>query len=405
MSVNFNVQFESSDQSFQAGFNEAVHPGIEHLLDSTLSLPGKAADAAAVGAALEKKQNKALGNQEISEANFTYGKGNFVGLKGYYYSNIDFEAKTITLSTKQTVADGNGIHVAWEVGDKVTIVNNSHYDRCSTITAINGNVITVDSFPFTEVVVILPDWDDYVVFVPDKPEAGVVDLGRFAMAIGEGIIATERSAGGTGRGHIIQAKYGFAVNRGNIIRAYAGFSSGCFNEIEEEALYASTDGIENTATAPITHAGGSNSKATKDGADADGYKCEADGEWSLARNYKTKATAPYAVSINRETSADAEGSLSAGLGTKTVLKYSAWFGKYNAPTANHLFGVGMGTSDANRANAFVVRKDGDSDFCGHRARNVANAVADTDAVSLRQVKQLIAELRAEIAKLKDELAN
>lgn len=375
MNVNFNVEFESSDQSFNVELGEVVEV---------------------------EKQDK--DNQVISDGGTAFGKGNFVGLKGYYYSAIDFAAKTITLSTSQTKAAAPA-RVEWAVGDKVSIVNDSKYDLCSTITAINGNVITVDALPFTKLYIVLPDWDDYCIFVPDKPEAGVVDLGRYATAIGEGNAASARAATAIGRDNIVQSMYGVALGRSNVVKAYAGVATGVKNTIEAEALYGSADGVENTVTAPIAHAGGSNSRATKTGADADGYKCIADAEWAKAFNYMTKALALYAVAMNEETSAEAKGSLAAGKGTKTVLPYSAWFGKYNAPTANHLFGIGMGTSDTNRKNAFVVRKDGGADNCGYRLRHVADAVDWDDAVSLRQVTNLLAELKTEIAKLKDELAN
>ena len=326
-----------------------------------------------------------IDNRAISEATLTHGKWNFVGLKGYYYSNIDFVTNEITLSTKQNKADANGIQVTWEVGDKVTIVNERHYDRCSTITAINGSVITVDAFPFTEVVAVIPDWDDLSIFVPDKPDAGVVDLGRYSTGIGESNIVTERAATGIGRGNVVQAKYGAGVGRDNIIKAYGGVATGVKNTIEAEAQGAFVEGVENTATAPMAHAGGGASKANATGADSRGYKCEVDGEWGLARNYKTKVTetAPYAVAINEETSAEAKGSFAAGKGTRATAQYQAVFGKFNKPSTNYLFNVGMGTSDTDRANAFAVRKDGITDVFGHRIQNVADAVNALDAVNLQ----------------------
>lgn len=513
-----------------------------------------------------------IDNRAISEGTFTHGKGNFVGLKGYYYSGIDVEAKTITLSTKQNVADAEGIQVTWAVGDKVTIVNDSHYDRCSTITAINGNVITVDSFPFTKVVVPSdPDWDDNTIFVVEKPEAGIVDLGRYSIAIGEGNIVSERASAAIGRGNVVQGKYGVALGRGNNIKAYAGVALGRGNTIENTALYASATGVHNTVTGTAAHAGGNSSKATAAGAYAYGYKCEASGEYSHAEGtnniasgnyshveghqntasgcashaegnttkaigehthaegefttargdyshaegghteangvhshaeglrtkaegekshaegmetsalgvashaegktttaegayshaegqqtkaiggashaegnlteatgtishaegeltkasgnyahaegYKTTASGSAAHSQGRETTAsgdyshasghltsasgessfatgvstiaEAKGSFVSGKGIKSVRNYSAWFGMYNKPENSHLFGVGVGTSDTDRANAMVVHSSGNLDVCNHRIMKVADAVNNDDAVNLKKLNEVV----------------
>lgn len=379
------------------GFDGTLEQWLESLVGEK-GEPGK--DACIYPGEGAYSAQGGIGNEVISDTCFNYGRRNFVGLKGYYYSGIDFETNKITLSTKQDVAEGNGIQLAWAVGDEVSIVNNDHYYRCSKITAINGNVITVDSLPFKEVIVPEElEWDDYTIFVLDKPEAGTarIDLGRDAMTIGEDNRVTDKGAGAIGRGHDVQAKYGFTVNRGNIIRAYAGFSSGAFNIIGKEAEYGSTHGVENEVTAPVAHAGGSNSKARADGADADGYMCEVDGEWGLARNYKTKVTAPYAVALNEETEAGGKGSLTGGKGTKSIAPYQTYLGKFNYPSTNHLFGIGMGTSDADRENAFVIRKDGDADFCGHRARNFAEAVTVIECKTKESIEKAISNTWANMA--------
>ena len=513
-------------------------------------------------------------NQAISEAAFTYGKANFVGLKGYYYSGIDFDAKTITLSKKQNVADAEGIQVTWEVGDEVTIVNNSHYDRCSKITAINGNVITVDSFPFTEVVTPPdPNWDDCSIFVPDKPEAGIVDLGRCATAIGENNAATERAATAIGRQNIVQGKYGVALGRLNKVKAYAGVALGRGNVIESTAMYASAEGVENVVSGEASHAEGAGNKAIGKCSHAEGYHTEASGDNSHSQGYKTIASGLYAhaegfttvssgesshaegsyseasgknshaegyrtkasgedshaegnqsvapglyahaegydtmaegegahaegvrtkalensahaegritvaegsyshaegyntkatgmaahaegnsteaangtahaegkkskalgafshaegletsasgeaahsqgretiasgayahaggykttasgessFAIGQDTVAEGKASLAGGRGTKTISPYQTAFGMYNEPDKNYLLMVGNGSSDTTRANAFAVKDNGHSDFFGHKAMNIANAVVDTDAVNLRQLNAGLAK--------------
>ena len=372
------------------------------------------------------------------------------------------------------------------------------------------------------------DWDDYSIFVVDKPEAGIVELGKYATAIGEKNIATERAATAIGRENVVQGKYGVALGRGNIIKAYAGVALGRGNTIEPTALYAFAEGVQNIASGVNSHVSGSNTKATGAGAFTEGYKTEAHGDYAHASGYMTKATALYSISdgchtiatatgahssgymtnatgiyavtegkgteasgnyahasgdgtkatalysisegveteataigahasghktkatgaysttkgnlseasgdyssaegvnakaigkashargmltsaeasystaVGVETRAMHEGSFAegsktiaeakyshaAGIGTHTRTAGGFVVGTYNGPAENHLFAVGNGTSDAARANALAVMKDGHTNFFGHRAQRLADAVDDTDAVNLRQLNNL-----------------
>ena len=372
------------------------------------------------------------------------------------------------------------------------------------------------------------DWDDYSIFVVDKPEAGIVELGKFATAFGEKNVATERAATAIGRENVVQGQYGVALGRGNIIKAYAGVALGRGNTIEPTALYAFAEGVQNLASGVGSHASGSNTKATGAGAFTEGHKTEALGDYAHASGYMTKATAQYSISdgchtrataagarssgyatnasgmyavtegkgteasgnyahasgdstkataqysisegveteataigshasghktkatgaysttkgnlseasgdyssaegintksigkashargmltsaeaaystaVGVETRAMHEGSFAegaktiaeakyshaAGIGTHTRTEGGFAVGTYNGPAENHLLIVGNGTSDAARANAFAVMKDGHTNFFGHRAQKLADAVNETDAVNLRQLNNL-----------------
>ena len=490
--------------------------------------------------------SRGLDTRVISYLGFGYGKDNFVGLRGYYYSDIDFENNTITLSTKQSELDADGIQLTWAVGDKVTIVNNSHYDQCSTITAIDGNVITVDAFPFTEIDNPPdPNWEDYSIFVVKKPEAGVVDLGRYSTAIGEGNTITERAASAIGRQNVVQGKYGVALGRLNTVKAYAGVALGRGNTIESTAMYASAEGVQNvvsgqsshaegagnkaigaashaegfhaeasgqsshaeghythalvdyahaegisttasgiqshaegyytkasgqsshaegseteasgdnshaegylsvasglyahaegerteasgdnshaegkytTASGPSSHAEGhrtsatasfahaeglqtnasgiqshaenENTQATGRASHAEGYYSVASGDFSHASGYKTTASGANSTAFGEETVAAGKDSFATGKGTETNAHYQTAIGMYNYAYGNYLFMVGNGKSDTERANAFIVRYDGDTDVCFHRILHLANAVNDDDAVNLSQLNAGLAK--------------
>ena len=515
-------------------------------------------------------------NKSFSESVFVSGDNNLVGLKGYYYDKNSVKIPTnrekveITLSTSQSELIAPVGEIGWKLNDKVTIVNDSHYDQCSTIVGINGNVITLDKVPFSTIKNITePNWEDYSIFVVSKPETGAVDLGRYSAAIGEDNTVSERAAVAIGKDNIVQGKYGVALGRLNAVKAYAGVAIGRGNTIESTALYADALGLENVVSGVAGYAEGSNNKAIGNISHAEGYRTEASGgyshsqgcetiasglyayaegfttvssgesshaegsysaasgENSHAEGYRTKASGDnshaegnqsvasglyahaegekteasgdkshaegqetsalgiaahaegriaiaegayshaegqgtkatggashaegnsteatggyahaegdlskasgaYSHAEGRETSASGAGShsqgrlttasgdyshaggynttasgqgsttfgidtvaesrasLASGLGVKAIRSNSAWFGQYNDPKSNHIFGIGIGINDTNRGNAFAIDTSGNSNFFGHRAQNVADAVAVTDAVNLKQLNE------------------
>lgn len=295
--------------------------------------------------------------------------------------------------------------IVWEKNKSyITIVNDKHYDSCATIKSIDNINKTISvaqkDFPFSKRVIMDEnelDWDDYGIFVADMPTAGEVDLGKYTTAIGENNVVSERAATAIGRENIVQGKYGVALGRGNIIKAYAGVAIGAYNIIEADALYSSADGLQNTVTAPTAHAGGYQSKATEAYAHAEGHTTEASGvashsqgretvasgAYAHAGGYKTTASGESSTAFGVNTIAEGRASLASGLGVKATRSNSTWFGQYNDPKNNHIFGVGLGGSDTNRANAFVIETSGNANFFKHRATNIADAVVDTDAVSLK----------------------
>lgn len=224
------------------------------------------------------KAAKANDNRLLSESTFGYGDGNVIGSRGYYFSAIDFENKTITLSEKQDSAVTPTNPIGWTVGDVVSIDNGMKYELCSTITTINGNVITVDQIPFETIHENSePDVDEWTICVPAKPDKGVVDLGKGAAAFGEDNQASGWGAFIAGIKNIITAYYGLVGGVGNRVDAYAGIAAGSKNKIHPGAHYSATYGRENEvfggtsiaegnvtkAIADCTHAGGSHTKATR----------------------------------------------------------------------------------------------------------------------------------------------
>ena len=163
-------------------------------------------------------------NSEI----FNDYKNNVAGIRGYYWSDIDFsgEHPVITFSRTQAISDGEPFEVEYVVGDVISIVNNNHHTNCSTIIDIQNNRVTVDTLPFENIVeppAITPD--DYSVFVLEKPFTGIIELGHFAHAEGEGTAAYERGGHTEGRDTKVIGQYGHAQNR-ETIADYCAFAGG-----------------------------------------------------------------------------------------------------------------------------------------------------------------------------------
>lgn len=162
-------------------------------------------------------------NTAISENATSFGTNNKGGLKGYYWSAINLSAKTITLATTHT--GGTAVNCEYAVGDIISIVNDSKFEECSKITAINGSVITVNSFPFTTVATGAGDFSDYCIYCPAKANIGLADLGKCAFIAGSGNKGGNYCSVVAGCDNNVIGQYGTAVGRSNKV-GYAGFSAG-----------------------------------------------------------------------------------------------------------------------------------------------------------------------------------
>lgn len=216
-------------------------------------------------------------NTAISDNVASFGTGNIGGLKGYYWSAIDFTTKTITVS--ESHAGGASVNCEYSVDDKISIVNGSKYDECSTITAINNNLVTVDKLPFSGVSTV--EWGGYfefVIYCSAKPEIGVVDLGKNAFATGENNAAVNRSAFAAGYGNKVIGQYGVAVGKNNKA-AYACFVSGRNNSALWE--YGNVEGFSNVANSMITHIEGrDNETLGGEGLHVEGQNNTASGQYN-----------------------------------------------------------------------------------------------------------------------------
>ena len=122
----------------------------------------------ASNSAVLKGEYEGYSNKAISQVSVAIGAASTTGLKGWYYTHVNIDKKQIFLGTERTKILGfdsltctttliypdskytdSSFVSGYEVGDVLSIVYNSKYEDYATITAISGNVITLDKIPFT----------------------------------------------------------------------------------------------------------------------------------------------------------------------------------------------------------------------------------------------------------------
>jgi hypothetical protein len=308
--------------------------------------------------AVLKGGNQGYKNKAISQTSMAVGAATTAGLKGWYYSAIDFTNKKITLSDKPTYILAGSILLggSWlsgipniKVNDVISLVNNSKYDFCSKVTAVNGNVITVDSLPFTGLVrdggaavaVQAGQFSDgYSIYIPDKPDAGLVDFGGGAFSEGGQSKATNVAAHAEGfqthaygqfshaEGRDTEAGYA-AHAEGRDTKASGAMSHAEGSETTASGWQAHAEGKGTLASGNISHAEGQDSKATNNCAHAEGVSTEATGIGSHSEGSNTKATTWQAHAEGNRT--EANGNASHAEGNTTIA------------SGNHSHAEGSGT--------------------------------------------------------------
>lgn len=336
-------------------------------------------------------------NKVFSNASFTYGENNQVGLRGYYYYHgndseyspvFDTTNKTLTLYLfNDQACTVPAKDIAWEADDVVSIVNGGKYEECAAIATINGNVLTLDSLPFDSVATeSSPNVDDWSIYVLDKPDKGVADLGKGAVAIGLSNKASNWCAVAIGKDNETTAQHSMAIGRKNKVHAYAGFASGYRNTVHPNAKYGRASGLDCEAKGEISVAEGELNDAVGKGSVAQGKETTANGNYSHTIGAKTTANGVYSFAGGNGTVANADYSHVVGMYNTSKWQGQFVAGKYNEdPKAIEVLTVGCGTSKDDRKNAFGVKLDGTTDVYGHKITNVALGESATDAVNKGQL--------------------
>jgi hypothetical protein len=126
-------------------------------------------------------------------------------------------------------------------------------------------------------------------------------------------------------------------------------------------------GISTQSMGLASTAMGNVSIASGDLSTAMGNQTTASGQFSTAMGTESSATGTYSTAMGFETSAGGKSSTSMGHGTRATTHYSSAIGRYNyddVPATDwdpddFIFMIENGTSNADRSNLLIVKKNGD----------------------------------------------
>lgn len=326
-----------------------LRSGVAEVSLLTDALPireGSGADAIVVNDISGETANVAC-----SENTSAFGTGNTVGLKGYYWSSISFTDKTITLSTAHT--GGEPVTCQYVAGDVISIVNEKRYDECSEIEAVNGAVVKVKSFPFTEVSTEDADWSNFCIYCVAKPKVGEADLGKASFGAGSGNTVLGFGSVVGGCQNTVISNYGTAFGRSNKT-SYAGFATGRNNSVS--GWYSAATGRNNSVSGLSSFAAGYTNLLSGVESIGLGHYNTLTKPRGYALGFYNVIKAPAGFAIGRDNTLedanqDAKGTVLA-FGQKNVVKNSHTIAlgrsnfliNYNA----HAFGTGLNSTVANQ---------------------------------------------------------
>lgn len=263
-------------------------------------------------------------NLGLSEYAIALGSYAVAGVKGYYYTSIDFENKQIYLSTTQAtppyigagVIDTN-ISLDYTIGNKIVVDDgNRRYFNEATITDIHDNVITYEGdLGFSSIAsVSSPNKYCWMFFVINEYEKGQVSFGNNAVAIGRKVASL--GVGSFAEGQQTIAGESSAHAEGELTLASGQGSHAEGNATIASGAYSHSEGILTKSTANGTHAEGIQTIASANGAHSEGNSTLASGKLSHAEGNKTIASG-YASHAEGDSSI-AEGDYSRAAGREAI---------------------------------------------------------------------------------------
>lgn len=323
----------------------------------TVNVPTATADAAI---------SFGTGTEVNTIGGIALGAMTVAGVKGYYWDEIDFNAKTITITSERRASKNSTPAAAdisdWAIGDVISLVNEQNYPAFAKITNKVGNKITVDNIPFTEIKYTpVPILGTYTYSVPQartifacykKTEysllgsvqnyrwysrSGSVSLGWAAIATGAENLAAGAGSFVTGFNNFAAGSFGLVTGRENI-GSYAGIVGGYGNNVSGN--FSLVGGRDNIVTGLSNLVCGSGHTVKGTLGLAVGSDCETAAGGAYVGGYHSKSL---------HNNSHVHGLyLESGAAAQTVI------GRYNEVLNDALFIIGNGSSET-PSNIFEVR--------------------------------------------------
>jgi hypothetical protein len=268
----------------------------------------------------------ALGADNIAQSggSVAMGYNNISGAKGYYFDDIDFTNRTITLSntrrTSTLIKPSYPSSVSWKAGDKLFIVNDNRYFL--EIESVSGNTITVKELPFSKInysstlsVYTYSKPNDRTIVNLTQPKVGTVIIGWGAIGIGTNNTTVGSNSYSIGYKNTVAGDFGAALGQENTV-GYSAFATGIGNTATGRAAHAEGDNTK--AIGNTSHSEGTRTSASSFAAHAEGDSCEASGLAAHAEGYYTIASEEYTHTEGKSTEATGKRAHAEGNKTRAI---------------------------------------------------------------------------------------
>lgn len=313
---------------------------------------GESGDSTVVPGSVEKSAIlEGLNNKAISEASSALGEDSTAGLKGWYYTSIELDKSNnthiITLSDTQPTVNNGELVGTWtsgtvnvKSGDKISIVNNSKFDFCGEVTGYKNNKIRVKGLQFDTIEI--PETisrDDFSIYLPEKPDAGIIDFGHGAFSQGVNTKSSNLASHAEGSGTHAYGQYSHTEGR-ETKAGYGAHAEG--RETVASGNLSHAEGRESVASGTHSHAEGRKTIASNLQSHAEGYKTQATGSNSHTEGYETEASGIASHAEGYKSQAKGGGSHAEGGYYINSKDYYA--GGIASGNASHAEGVGTTAS-------------------------------------------------------------
>lgn len=200
-------------------------------------------------------------SQALSEGSAAIGTNCKAGSMAFSIIEYDDDGKAYTLDSTEGL----------EVGDVYSINLKNQYDNVGSITAIDGNKVTVDVYKPTE------SGSKNIFRIGLKPQCGTIEYSKSCVALGDNTIASGDKAYAEGRDTKAIASYSHAEGRLSEANAYASH----------------VEGDRSEASGSYAHSEGSSTKASGNASHSEGYLTSASGVASHAEGQGGHAYTDY----------------------------------------------------------------------------------------------------------------